>query len=495
MTVTTYNPQCLVLIQKMVARRGDQAKRYPSGGAGAGPGPLIDITPYLGEEGRVFASKNIYQPMGSFSIVCADRPHSLYLDTLYGFIEPMDYVEIRMARKPHEYLGRKLPIIMRGFVQSVTRQELMGADGKPRRHVVISGRDFGVIFNQVRLLHMLAYIESKNMLTTFDFYSVTGIECKALKPKEWIEQVLGKIINPHIETLYKSAGGPVPVQLITPAVTVTLGKIWLDQTLPEGTIWDLLSKYADLNWNELFLRDGDDSPELVHRPIPWRSAAANGDWIPQGNQKVELDTSEIIDTDIDAVVSLVANRSDMHVANLYRVDFPAGHLLGSTPLMLSYAEQKANKETIFLQDAAKYPNSNPQLYGTRPMQVRSLMLFDAADSAPINLPKEKQYKAQTSVVEWMNERRKQLIELNKDNVVFEDGSMVLRGDEKIRAGRYVRLTRHKLISWYYAFGVIHQYQPYQRYTTTVQFVRGTGFLERSRRDKPYLDEGKKGVYP
>lgn len=493
MPVSTYNPQCLVTIQKMIARRDGQATRYPS--SSLGPGPVIDITPYLGEEGRVFTSKNIYQAMGAFTIACVDRPHSLYLDTLYGFIEPMDYVEIRMSHTPHLYLGSKLPIIMRGFVQAITRQETMGADGKPRRMVLISGRDFGVIFNHVRLIKYLASVDSINLLDGFPFYNMTGIEARAYKPPEWIKEVLDRVINPHLNAMFQAAGGVTPVPTIVPAVTVTEGKVWPHRDYPDGTIWDLLIHHADLPWNELFVRDTDDAVELVHRPIPFRSAERNGTWIPQGNQKVALPASEIIDTDIESVVSLTANRSDTHVANLYRVDHPSGPLIGSTPLLLSHAEQRAHRATIFLDDPNRYPNSNPYLYGARPMQVRSMLIYDAADSAPINLPKDQQYAAQRNEVTWMHERRQALIELNKDNVVFEDGVMVLRGDEKIRHGRYVKLTRHKLVAWYYAFAVIHQYQPYQRYTTTVQFVRGTGFLDRSRSPMPYLDEGKRGVYP
>lgn len=494
MPVTTFNPKCMVTIQKMVARRGDQAARYPSGNLGPGPGPVIDVTPYIGEEGRVVVSKSIYQPMGTFSIVCADRPHSLYLDTIYGFIEPMDYVEIRMSRRPHLYVGQQLPIVMRGFVQSINRQEVMGADGKPRRYVVISGRDFGVIFNHIRVLKFQAYVDAINLLTGFNFWAMTGIQCRPYRPQEWIAEVLTRVINPHLNTLFQSAGGPTQPQQIVPAVTVTEGTVWPNKDYPDGTIWEILSKHADLNWNELFVRDTQDTIELVHRPIPWRSAK-DGTWIPQGGQTVALPDSEIIDVAIDEVVSLIANRSDMHVANLYWVDSVEGSLIGSTPILYSHAEQIAHADTIYLNNAQLYPNANPALYGVRPMQVPLDMVYDGSATAPVNLPAAQQQQAAISMVDWIHKKRMQLIELNKDNVVFEDGNMVLRGNENIRPGRYVKLTRHKLLAWYYAFSVVHQYQPYQRYTTTVQFVRGTGFLERSRSATPYLDEGKQGVYP
>jgi hypothetical protein len=51
----------------------------------------------------------------------------------------------------------------------------------------------------------------------------------------------------------------------------------------------------------------------------------------------------------------------------------------------------------------------------------------------------------------------------------------------------------------YAYSVIHQFLPYRSFTTTIQFDRGTGFIERSQReggaDSPYFAEmSARGVY-
>jgi hypothetical protein len=52
----------------------------------------------------------------------------------------------------------------------------------------------------------------------------------------------------------------------------------------------------------------------------------------------------------------------------------------------------------------------------------------------------------------------------------------------------------------YSHTVTHEFQPYRAFTTTIQFDRGTGFINRIQRgggaDSPYLAEmSPKGVYP
>lgn len=54
-------------------------------------------------------SRSVYGPVGAFSIT-ADRMYLSTQDSLYGLIEAMDQVEIRMARERHQFAGNKLPI-------------------------------------------------------------------------------------------------------------------------------------------------------------------------------------------------------------------------------------------------------------------------------------------------------------------------------------------------------------------------------------------------
>ena len=64
-------------------------------------------------------------------------------DSLYALVEPMDLIEIRIARESHKNSHKDLPIVMRGFVSEIRRDETMGPDGKASRRVIISGQDYG----------------------------------------------------------------------------------------------------------------------------------------------------------------------------------------------------------------------------------------------------------------------------------------------------------------------------------------------------------------
>jgi hypothetical protein len=93
----------------------------------------------------------------------------------------------------------------------------------------------------------------------------------------------------------------------------------------------------------------------------------------------------------------------------------------------------------------------------------------AADSNP----------RQVSEEQWLTERRQRLTALNRDNVVLEQGSVRLRGDPAIKPGRYLVLPRGQASIRLYATSVTHEFSQQSGFTTTVQFSRGTGFLERA----------------
>jgi hypothetical protein len=71
--------------------------------------------------------------------------------------------------------------------------------------------------------------------------------------------------------------------------------------------------------------------------------------------------------------------------------------------------------------------------------------------------------------------------------------MHLKGNELIKPGVYVQVSEGisangdaPLASEYYASEVTHDYQPFGNYFTTVQFVRGTGFINRAQQaDTPF----------
>lgn len=121
------------------------------------------------------------------------------------------------------------------------------------------------------------------------------------------------------------------------------------------------------------------------------------------------------------------------------------------------------------------------------------------------LPRQVQDERWPDAIDFINRRRATILEQNRDNVVFESGSIGLRGNEAIRAGSYVKLIRGTdvvgaalgggSLAEYYAARVAHAFLPFRSFTTTVTFDRGTGFIERVQKAAPYLEEiAAGGVY-
>ena len=86
--------------------------------------------------------------------------------------------------------------------------------------------------------------------------------------------------------------------------------------------------------------------------------------------------------------------------------------------------------------------------------------------------------------------------INKDNVIFESGSLRLRGNERIKAGMQLNVSRgNKMYSSYYVTKVDHEFVPFQGFYTTVTVERGTNFITRSQSDQLtyFLEIDGKGV--
>jgi hypothetical protein len=97
MTVQVFSPQISVILRKNIGR-ATVAGTIAASQRFQGTARTLDLTPYLGETGAVVVSKNVRDAMGTWSVTLADDLAPGQLESLYGVIEPMDVVEIRMAR-------------------------------------------------------------------------------------------------------------------------------------------------------------------------------------------------------------------------------------------------------------------------------------------------------------------------------------------------------------------------------------------------------------
>lgn len=525
--VRTYRPGFSITAYKAITRAdaGQPARLQ-------GENPPWDLTPHLGDGSEISVSKSVKSPKGSFVITVPDQPYAVSpevggTDTLYGLLEPMDEIEIRLARSPERY-GGQLPLLMRGFIRSIRRAETMGSDGKPQRTTIIQGHDYGWVFEITQLppLIYLQYGLGLSWSKPWEFFFQIGADQLAMKVGEFFQLLLTHLIEPQLSAmvarfttvlLSEAAYAQDPQGLATNSAGEPVkGQVCMasqDQLL--GPIWNVFIQWADTPWNELWVEDpetlGDDPPVLRFRPAPYRTWIKGQHLLDAGETIPIMDQYagyESVDLDIAAVVRLDADRSEQNVANIYWVESPTlsgGKQTLSVEMakVQSAAANSANPNGSLLPeyvllDGDEYPNSDPDLYGYRVMQQHSALFPDALTSGIDGQKKETLEQAGGIFDEWPDwakNRRKALVAMNGDNVVLEEGELVVQGDERIRAGKYVRLRRNKFHAEYYAETVTHRFAPYRQYTTTIQFVRGTGFIERLRiPDSPYLYEGKQGVY-
>ena len=471
MSIKIYNPAIAVTLFKMIKRVNGVAQRY------AGLRRQIDLTPYLGEGGAVRTSKSLSAPAGGFTISFPDQPDTTSGDTFYALIEPMDMVEIRMARNPGQYAGGKLPLIMRGFVSTVRRVESMGADGKPERFVVVSGQDFGKLWNINQIFWPMIAATNADLLAFWQVGAAVGMAPAIYTASEFVTKMVG-VMNKKVAALAAFASQTVAPFSVSATVPEGVTLPPQQAAIGEGNYWQILTTFADKPWNEIFVQDLEAGPQVVYRPVPYKDI--NGNFIMPG--AVDPGTTSI---DISQVVSLDMGRSDERVANIFWVD-PTNLGLGSGGGITS-----ASLATAANLDFS-HQNNDPNLFGEKVMECQTQLY---GGQTAIASPPAGQASANDSLMAWWTERFSQLKLLNRDNSIWEDGSANVQGLETIKPGTYLNITRGAITTTQYIEEVDHTFIPFQAWTTSVRTVRGDGFLVRDKfAGNAFWAEGRPGVY-
>lgn len=485
--VKIYEPDIQVTLIKTISRTTLDGNN-PVSQRFQGSARAIDLSLFLGDGSALRTSKSVREAAGGFNLTLADKPFkgkyagSTTFETLYGLIEPMDFIEIRMRHDPPTSAGAKPPMVMRGFVSTVSRSETMGADGRPQRAVIVNGQDYGKLWQMLQILYLPGYVTGEDILSGFKLFERFGVGLETtMKATDFVTQVVQKILNPYLAKLMPAnSPNPTALQLdlsVTHGVTSVTGP-----QNQEGTIYDLLRTYGDVGvWNELYLDDREDGVYCVYRPVP--ALDISGNLIQSDAPKPTY--IDLPDTD---VISLNVSRSDANVANYYWTRMPRFELV-SDIYRQQFAIQGADKDTVLLDT---YANSATQLYGLRVMYADTQQGGDDVTTLSSGQPADVKAKFDTSMANWINDRRSIMVQQNKDNVLLESGMIRVRGNEAIKAGVYVRLRRGQFKATYYVVEVAHDYIPFQGFFSTLTVERGTGFIERSKRgggaDSAYLAE-------
>ena len=479
--VDTYNPQIKATLHKTIGRKtldgGEPVSvRFDRTDS------RIDLSPYLGDGSSVMTSKSIREPAGGFTISLIDKPYEnqASLESLYGVIEPMDFIEIRMK---HGHDGNTLiPVVMRGFISEVRRSESMGADGKPMRSVVLVGQDYGKIWQILQILFLPGYVIGQDWITNFKLFERFGIGMKTEQPTHvFIREVFEKIINKYIKELMPAGtANPVGIKLDRIIDDGGVTSVIAIQN-QEGTLYNLMRMYTDVGiWNELYLQDEEDGVHVIFRPSPTLKL--------DGKTRIQekAPNPEILDIPIEHVINMTVTRSDANVANFYWVRGPRFDVANDIYRSL-YAIQD-NRETVLLD---QYPNTSGGLYGIKAMygETQTGAKIETFSSGQAE---GKVNKTHADMFSWIEERRRVMVEQNKDNVVLERGTMRIFGNEKIRAGMYINLKRGAFSALYYVVQVDHSFVPFNGFVSTLTLERGLGFVERAKmesgRQSPWIAE-------
>ncbi|MGF6936958.1 hypothetical protein OKW41_006120 [Paraburkholderia sp. UCT70] len=447
MNVQLYVPDVRVVVFKTIGRQTVDGQT-PVSQRVLDTNRTIDLTPYLGEAGRLLVSKSVREPAGGFSLTVADKPYTQggSLESLYGLIEPQDFIEIRMRHNvPSASTGNptKPPILMRGFVSEISRNQAIGNDGRPQRTVTIAGQDMGKLWQIMQIKYMPGYVVGENYLSSFKLFERFGVGfVTTLKAADFVAQVVQKIINPFLGSLMPT-NSPNPTAFKTD-ISVAHGTVDVGGVQnQEGTIYGLLSSFGDVGaWNELFIEDREDGAYVVYRPAPLKDL--NGNLI-QGDA-LALIPIDVPDVD---VISLNVSRSDSNVANYYWTRAPRFELVSDIQQQ-QFAIQGATVNTV---DFGQYANSAEQFYGVRVMETTTQMGGDDVTTMSSGQPAPLQAARNTSMANWINDRRAIVVASNKDNSLLESGMARIRANELIKPGSYVRIVQGEFSSVHYVVGI------------------------------------------
>lgn len=492
-----YQPQIQVLLYKNVDRTtaGDGV---PLSARFKGANRVIDLAPWLSDSAGIRTTKSVRNPAGGFSLTLVDRVHGKDLDSLYGLIEAMDCIEVRMARSPQARLanGGRLPVVMRGFISSVQRVEGMSGAGKPQRQVVVAGQDYGKLWQIFQIFYEKNFPVGATLISNWKLFLKFGMGFKNMSCREFMKEAIEKILNPFIQNMKgKNESGEEakdsPLQEIKiddADITAAPGSVAPSgvNQFQGGTLYSMLNSFGDVGpWNELFLEDREDGIYLVYRPNPFY--AVNGEFLPTkrfDNKDAREPKWAVVQA--EDIVSIAVSRGDENVANYFWVDAPRSQMTnGSTARMM--AAQGAPE--TFLTD---HRNSTQSIYGLRKM-------FDVTNQGdPLEehhgngVTKDEHRRQYSLTTGWINKRRIEIVEQNKDNVVFESGTIRIMGREDIKAGMYLEVVRGSMAASYYIVQVDQEFVPFQGFFSTLMVERGTGFINRAKREaglqSPYFAE-------
>ena len=436
----------------------------------------INLTPYLNEGSSVSVTKGVNTPNNSFSIRLGDQLVKNYGDSIYSVVEPMDVVLIYMSQ-----VGQP-QIVMRGIVTDTSLDEAVGNDGKPSRVVTITGGDYGCILRMIQIYYRKGTNVKELMSGMSGQYlkDMFGIPFVSLPAQTFVALLVTLVINKFIELI----GNPeLPAMLVDLSGADSEDHVYPQgmQANPEGTMWSHLQKHGNLGpFYEIVIDDGENATTLHYRKPPFKSLDTGEYIFPTGQ-------AESFNIGVHEIISIRHSRSERDVSNYYYVRAAGGDFNTEMDVIrLSIVGDGS------LLSTKNYPNTLETLYGFRAMET-STEHGSLKTQGIRGQPAAAYREGGTAHAAYMLKQIKYLQDCNVDNVVFESGSIRCNGRPDFKPGRYAEIDwENGSTASCYVTSVTHNFEPWRGYTCTLQYSRGTGFVNRTASSHPYVYG--KGVY-
>jgi len=428
-------------------------------------GKKIDLTPWIK---TIDTEKNINDSSGNFQISLLPVTEGENNLPWYYRITPMDYVEIRFTR---DSTLTKIPIVMRGFVDSINRTATVDQNGAPLRGYTITGRDFGKILELSRIYYLKEILPDVVLMGLPGFKMLEEkFACKIEgTPGKSIEAILG-IAQVQLDLI--RAKQPYIPQIESLTSSTIEGYInQFSMTMEDGSVWDLMRYFDNTPWNELFLLDLKDAPTLIFRETPWKNLDQNNSYIQTMDDTIKKKTLEPgVEIEPSSIQSFNLSRSDSEVKN-YFFSYPVQTMMDSKTSFKVFAMGKVKSETDTLENPylIDHTDKNAGLdrFGFRRFENTS-EYFDKT----LN---------DSNTVEFAKKLNLALVKAFKYNGLYESGSFTIKGNSDAVPGRYVTFqTNRSTDPEFYISGVSHtlSFQAgAEHFLTTLMVQRGDGFLK------------------
>ena len=425
----------------------------------------IDVTDSVKS---ITTTKSLYNPSGTFQISFLPMRDEKGL-SWYHKLSPMDYVEIHLTR---DAAKREIPVIMRGFIDSINFSVSVDTQGRPMRTYSVTGRDYGKILELSYIYYLKEMDNDMQILALPSYVKIAqkwGVKVEEGDPVDIIEDLLGvaqKQLD-HIKALYTKA--PDLSYLGSDSIEGRLHSFSLSQD--DGNVWAFMGFFSNPPWNELYIIDLSSGPVLVFRKAPWKDLDRS---LIQGNDSTYNQTlGDSIIFEPNDIQSLDLTRSENELKN-YFFTYPTQNLVGSDTSFKTYVLKgasgvenlKTNPYFLDLDDK----DAGMDRFGFRRLENNSEYISTADEDLVVS----------KTLAESLNRK---LMRAFRYNSAYESGSIVLRGSEQLIPGKYLKMYAGQASAVqpeYYMTQISHQIsfeKDTEKWMTNVQVVRGTGFLD------------------